>query len=211
MKHLILIRHGESELNALHRQRPVFCGQIETSLTAEGRRQATAVGDYLAQHPELRPRRGVSSTLCRAVDTLQLIVARLPYEVELLPSSAGLNERSLGDFEGLLEDEVFATHPHYRDDDAFNRFRNDFVQKAPGGENLTEVTNRAWPIVEEFMNGSGDLILVSHYNPTRCILGKALGLSPAEIVTIKPRNATPVVLAFDGSFQLKFGLARETK
>lgn len=197
MQHLILVRHGESHLNAKHRIAPVFCGQIETDLTPVGRAQATAVGRFLAEHAEVRPVRAISSTLRRAADTLQVILQELPASVEHLPTSAGLNERSLGEFEGLDEVTVFAKHPHYRDDDRYNRFRNDFEQKAPGGENLTEVTHRAWPVVQELMSHPGDLIVVSHYNPVRCLLGQALKLSPEEILALRPRNATPFVLAYD--------------
>jgi broad specificity phosphatase PhoE len=48
------------------------------------------------------------------------------------------------------------------------------------------------------MKEGGDLLLVSHYNPTRCILGQALKLSPDEILTLRPKNACPYVLRFEG-------------
>jgi broad specificity phosphatase PhoE len=198
MTHLILVRHGESHLNAQHRISPVFCGQIETDLTPVGIAQAQAVGRYLAHHPSVRITLAISSTLRRAADTLQGIVSQQKHDVHILPSSAGINERSLGEFEGLSEEEVFAKWPEYRDDDSLNRFRNDFLQKAPGGENLTEVTNRAWPVVEAIMQDGGDLLVVSHYNPTRCILGRALKLPPEEILALRPKNACPYVLRYDG-------------
>ena len=191
MSHLILLRHGESQLNVLNRQKRVYCGQYETPLTDFGREQARAAGRQLAERPHLRIERAVSSHHERSRETLQLALAQLLHPVELLPPVAGLNERSLGQFEGLAEEDVFRDHPQYRDHDDFKRFMNCFVQKAPEGENLAEVSVRAWRAVEQLLADcgagvsparaaetaaprGGDLLIVSHYNTIRCILGRAL-------------------------------------
>src|SRR5262245_39397812 len=99
MRHLVLIRHGESELNAINRERRVFCGQFETPLTTKGREQAVAAARRLRELEYLRLQRGISSTLERAKETLQLILNHLPTGIELLPPSLSLVERSHGLFE----------------------------------------------------------------------------------------------------------------
>jgi broad specificity phosphatase PhoE len=140
MRHLVLVRHGESELNAANRLCRIYCGQIETPLTAFGRQQAIAAARQLAQLDYLRLARAISSPLARARETLQLILAELNRPIELLSATPHLMERSHGAFEGRDEQEVFAEYPHYRDDPNFNGFMNHFEQCAPGGENLATVT-----------------------------------------------------------------------
>ena len=93
----------------------------------------------------------------------------------------GLLERSHGEFEGLTEEHVFRQYPHYRDDPAYSQFMNHFEQCAPGGESLGSVMERVWSAVETLtQTTTGDLIIVSHFNPIRCAVGKALGLRPSR-------------------------------
>lgn len=61
----------------------------------------------------------------------------------------------LRDVEGCQADAVYAQYPPYRDDPNLNQFDRHFVQKAPGGENLREVTERAWAFIERLDNQSG--------------------------------------------------------
>ncbi len=203
LRHLVFIRHGESELNAVNRHTRTYCGQFETPLTERGRQQAEEVGQKLATLEYLRPRAAVSSPLLRAVETLSLVVGQLSTPIEVLPPVGGLLERSHGCFEGLTEQDVHRDYPHYRDDPAYRDFMNHFDQCAPGGETLAIVAQRAWAVVEELASGTaGDLVIVSHFNPIRCILGKALGLSTLETLRLHIPNAVPIVLGWNGDFSL---------
>ena len=74
MKKVVLVRHGQSELNAVWKEKAIFCGQIDTPLTNEGREQACGVGRLLADSTQFSFSHAVSSTLNRAVDTLDLIL-----------------------------------------------------------------------------------------------------------------------------------------
>lgn len=199
---LILVRHGESEFNALHRDGgALFCGQFETPLTELGRQQARRTGRTLAARTDLAVRRAVSSALGRARETLDLLLLDLPPAVERLAPDPALNERSLGLFEGRSEADVFARHPEYRDDPILARFRADMVQKAPGGENLTEVANRAWSriarLLAELPPGSGDLLVVSHAMTIRCVVGRACRIDSADWPALRVSNAAPFLLAPD--------------
>src|SRR4051812_22392276 len=107
MRHLVLIRHGESELNAISRVRRTYCGQNETPLTEAGREQARLAGQKVARLNYLLPKAAVSSPLSRAVHTLELLLGELAAKVSILPPLAGLMERSHGCFEGLAEEIVF--------------------------------------------------------------------------------------------------------
>jgi broad specificity phosphatase PhoE len=203
---LVLVRHGESQINALNRQTRIFCGQFETPLTVTGREQAREAGKRIANHDSVKIQFVASSCHERARDTASLIATMLPYPVSCLPPHSGLNERSLGSFEGRAEAEVFSEYPHYRDDERLRGFQNDFVQKAPGGENLAEVTSRAWSAVEQLLTEThGDILLVSHFNTIRCILGRALELTRPEILQLRVKNARPIVLQCGARFQLAAG------
>jgi broad specificity phosphatase PhoE len=203
MRHLVFIRHGESQLNAVSRERRTYCGQIETPLTERGRAQARAAGQKLDTLKYVRPRFAISSPLTRAVETLSLVLGELTAEVALRPPAQGLKERSHGRFEGIAEEEVFHDYPHYRDDPNYCHFMNNFEHCAPGGETLQAVSDRAWAAVNEAAAATtGDLVIVSHFNPIRCAIGRALDLPAAEILKLHIPNAEPIVLGFNGSFQL---------
>jgi broad specificity phosphatase PhoE len=203
MRHVVLVRHGESELNAVNQARRVYCGQIETPLTAIGREQAAAAAQRLIALDYLRLRRAISSPLSRAAETLRLMLDRLSQEIDLLPPSPGLMERSHGQFEGRSEEEIFAEFPHYRDDPNYCGFMNHFDQCAPGGENLATVSSRAWPVVQELQqNGAGDLLIVSHYNTIRCVVGRALDLPSDAVLRMRIPNARPIVLRWNPRCEL---------
>lgn len=181
-------------LNAEHKLRPLFNGQAETTLTSCGESQAVEAGRFLARNTLFRITRAVSSPIQRSIRTAKIALSHVPNPPALELSDA-FKERSLGIFERRYQDEVFAEFPQYRDHEDFKRFRLHFSQKAPGGENLTEVTARAWAGLEEFeAQSEGDLVIFSHGVTIRCIVGKALRLTEDEIVRMNIPNAAPIVL-----------------
>ena len=203
MRHLVFVRHGESALNALSKTTRTYCGQIETPLTEVGRQQAVGAGKKLAQLNYIQPKAAISSPLTRAVETLSLLLGQLATTVDRLPPSRGLMERSHGRFEGLAEETVFRDYPRYRDDPDYCHFMNHFEQCAPGGETLSSVRDRAWSSVRELTETTtGDVVIVSHFNPIRCILGRALDMSPEQTLRLHIPNAEPIVLGFSGAFKL---------
>ncbi len=196
MKHLVMVRHGESKLNVVNREKRVYCGQIDTQLTDFGRGQAADAGKGLKNLGYLQVRRAVTSPLQRAHETLALILAQLGGSILELPHSPDLMERSHGDFEGLTDEEAFEKHPLYRDHPGYANFMTTYDRCAPGGETLAMVSARAWPVIDRLMteNVDGDLLVVSHYNTIRCIIGQALRLTPEQVVKISIPNAKPIVL-----------------
>lgn len=196
MRRVVLVRHGESELNALNRNgEKFFCGQFDSQLTERGKKQARAVGALLAGDANVRIRYAVSSVLNRAVDTLQIIANALPAPLTLLPPMPGFNERSLGAFEGKTEVEIFRKFPKYRDHPDYNRFRNDYVQRAPSGENLNDVAARVWAAWQDVMKQtSDDVLIVSHSKAIQTWVGRALGLPQEETLRLKIPHAAPIVV-----------------
>lgn len=195
MKRVILVRHGESEINAVWKEKAIFCGQIDTPLTEQGRQQARDVGRLLSDTSQFRISRSVSSTLVRAVETLELIRQQFTAPPTLLPAMSAFNERSLGLFEGRSKDEVYREYPEYESDPAFCNFRDDYQQKAPGGENLSEVTARAWPAMDSLIpSDASDVLIVAHCQVIRCLIAYAIKLAPDEVAGLKIPHAIPLVL-----------------
>ncbi len=203
MKRVILVRHGESALNAANEHQKVLCGQFDTPLTDRGRDQARSAGMTLMGRRDLNITQAISSTLARTRETLDLILQQMPVRPEVLAPTAAFNERSLGIFEGRLEEDVFREYPHYQSDPQFCKFREHFEQKAPQGENLEDVTRRAWAAFESVrICVAGDLLIVSHCNTIRCLIGRALRLSEFETVRLRIRHATPIVLEGERDFRI---------
>ncbi len=208
MNHLVLVRHGESNLNVVNKEKRVYCGQIDTHLTDFGRVQAVEAGGIIKDRSYLRLRRAISSPLQRAHVTLSLLLAELESNVSQLPHHPALLERSHGEFEGLSDEEVFSKFPQLRSDPNYATFMTSYDRCAPGGETLAMVTARAWPFIEQLMQdrAAGDLLVVSHYNTIRCIIGQALKLAPQQVVKVSIPNAVPIVLRHGEPYELVEGL-----
>lgn len=211
MKRVILVRHGESEINAVWKEKAIFCGQIDTPLTEKGRQQAIDVGRQLADSSQFQITHAVSSTLVRAVDTLHLIRKQFKAAKaapELLPAMAAFNERSLGLFEGRMKEDVFREFPEYENDPDYRSFRDDYHQKAPGGENLSEVTSRAWPVMESLLEfARPDILIVAHCQVIRCLIARTTKLASAHVGTLMIPHATPLVLTQVSTSEWQFQAA----
>lgn len=104
MRHILLIRHGQSEWNAVGR----WQGQADTPLSDLGRRQAyTAVEG-------LRPL-GCESLFCsallRARTTAEILAVGLGLDPPVIDRR--LNERSVGEWSGLTRSEIEHRWPGY--------------------------------------------------------------------------------------------------
>lgn len=136
---IYLIRHGESSMNTL----PDLIGGHSPSalLTAEGKRQARALGVFLLSHG-LRFDAVFSSPLERSKQTAICVCQEVNFPQEKIELGDALMEISQGLWEGLRRSEVYTP-------DLINVMNNsqpDF--HAPGGESQRQVEFR----MVEFMN-----------------------------------------------------------
>jgi probable phosphoglycerate mutase len=117
---LLIIRHGESEWNALGR----WQGWADPPLSAAGEAQAEAAVPTLV---DLGLDAIAASDLQRARRTAEIINAGLRLgEVHI---DQGLRERDVGDFSGLTRDEIERRWPGM-----LAEWRSGRVQQAPNGE-----------------------------------------------------------------------------
>jgi 2,3-bisphosphoglycerate-dependent phosphoglycerate mutase len=93
---LVLLRHGESEWNALN----LFTGWVDVDLTEKGRAEATRSGELLVQHG-LLPDVLYTSLLRRAITTAHLALDAADRLWIPVRRSWRLNERHYGALQGL--------------------------------------------------------------------------------------------------------------
>lgn len=98
---LVLLRHGQSVLNAQDR----FTGLLDTPLSAAGKAEAARAGTSLASAP-FSPAVIYTSTLRRTVDTARLVLTALENPAVPVVPVWELNERSYGALTGRARSEL---------------------------------------------------------------------------------------------------------
>lgn len=194
---IVLIRHGETKANLAMKNGLKFCtGCLNsefTDLTEDGRQQAKK----LAENEVIKSIHKVYvSDLKRAIDTAKL--AKPNFEYVIVPQ---LRERCLGVFEGKTKEEIRQNpeyEKYYTDSDYMN-FKDSFTQKAPEGENYTDVMKRVMEFLKTLDFQKNETIgIFSHYCTIRCMFLGILNLEPREkVFELKIRNCEPYV--FEGN------------
>ena len=157
-----LVRHGQTNWNLTGR----WQGQSSDapSLNETGRKQAVALVDQLKN---VRCSSIYSSDLVRSRQTAELIANRLGLGVTLEPR---LREINLGEWEGMLSDEIKSQYPQ----EQAERICNPLHARAPGGESPMQVATRVIPAVHE--------IGMRHFDKSVMIV--AHGISLAVIICL---------------------------
>ena len=101
MKHLILIRHGQSEWN----QQKRFTGWVDVGLTDKGRAEAKKAGE-LIKEKKIKLDSFYSSYQKRANDTLKIVMKELNEDENLITKKWQLNERHYGELTGLNKEDM---------------------------------------------------------------------------------------------------------
>ncbi len=176
LRTLYMIRHGESEWNACHK----IQGQLDSHLSASGRRQARALFCRLRNETFDAV---YASDLSRAADTALIATGREPSAIHLTPA---LREVSFGDWEGLTIDEVKRRYP-----EALQAFRQDPVNCRPAtGESFDDLSSRIVGLLDywhENHHGQG-VAAFTHGGPVRAALIHLLGMPPENWRTLRVAN-----------------------
>lgn len=199
---LLLVRHGVTDWNREGR----FQGHLDPPLADDGRRQATLLGERLAQVGP-RPSRIVSSTLGRALQTAQLIAGAVSDTGPrpALTADARLMEIGQGDWEGRTHRELAVAAPeHY---EAWRRSELPPPNAEPIEDARRRVAELLAELVEEVAGSAADatLCLVSHGGILRLAAGELLGLSLTQTWLLDVDNASlaSVTAGSDGGWQLE--------
>jgi broad specificity phosphatase PhoE len=171
MKRLLLVRHGESEWNAVRRLQ----GQADIALSPRGEEQARALATVVAQ---LAPDRVISSDLRRARHTAEL----LGYAEA--PTDAGLREVDVGEWTGLPIDQIIA-----QDAEGYRAWRAGSFAP-PGGEVWQDFATRTLAATTNALATTNRLLIVCHGGVIRALLQSLLGLPPKRIIPVGPGSVT---------------------
>lgn len=150
---ILLLRHGQSEWNAVQR----WQGIADTALSDVGRNQASFVGSVLAARA-LGFRHVWSSDLARAAETADLLAAA----VGLGPvrREPRLREADVGEWEGLTTAEIELAWPGYL---AARR-------RPPGFEPFDAVVARVVPALVDIAGSDGPALVVAHSGVIRTVV-----------------------------------------
>lgn len=172
---LILVRHGETDSN----KTGLALGREDVPLNETGWRQAKLLAFALKDQPIAAI---YTSPLRRAYDTAQAIAQAHGLTAQI---EEGLMEMDVGEMEGLTFAEV-------------RRRYGEFLRKwvgpeagtviMPGAvENLNQVQERAWGVVQRLMAKHTDetVVAVSHNFVILCILCRALGVALADFRSLR--------------------------
>jgi broad specificity phosphatase PhoE len=177
---LWLVRHGQTEWNRVGR----WQGQSPTApgLNEVGRAQALALRNQLLGRQVSAV---YSSDLLRAYQTAELLADPLGLPVHLEPR---LREMDLGDWEGLLSNEISARFPHH----LVERDCNPLQTSAPRGETPGCVAERVASALDDIvMTHCGEpVLIVAHGLSLAAVICLARGIPLERIYDHVPGNAS---------------------
>jgi broad specificity phosphatase PhoE len=181
---LLLVRHGESEWNAMRRLQ----GQADIALSPRGREQARRLRPVIAA---LAPERCLSSDLARAAETARLLGA------EAATLTPGLREIDVGGWTGETIADIVAREP-----DAYAGWRAG-THTPERGESWAAFRDRAARAVEAGAEGVSNLLVVCHGGVVRALLEHFLDLTPSRIIPVGPASLTALRIARRGAARLE--------
>lgn len=187
MKHVFIIRHGETDNNKVHR----FQGRgINASINEKGREQADAIAEALKEYPIQKV---VTSSLIRTTETAKPLIAEKDPVVE---SYADLDEMGFGDYEGAYIDEILDEIK-----DLQQRWEaGDVTYAIAGGESPQQVYDRAATKLIEVLKDSEEeyIAFYLHGRLIRILLSGLLGLGLSKMQEIEHTNGAINHLTWDG-------------
>lgn len=181
---IYLIRHGETEYNAVKR----FQGSLDIPLNEQGIAQSIALAEYL---------QNISfdaiyvSDLQRTKQTAAPLAAQKSLELNIVPE---LREISYGEWEGMLLADIAEKYPAEM---ALWRESTDKLQ-IPGGESFKAAANRAmmaltW-IAEK--NAGKTIAVITHGGIVRALISEILNCSFHSTWDIRQDNCAVNILEF---------------
>ena len=187
---LVLIRHAESEWNALGK----WTGVTDVHLSEKGYNQAKTFGETIK---DIRFDEAFCSEQTRAFETLQGILTSSNQQEVPITRNSAINERDYGDYTGMNKFEV-------RDEigeEAFNAIRRGWDTPIPNGETLKDVYNRSVPYFEEVivpkLKQGENILVVAHGNSLRSLIKHIEGVSDEAVAGLEMDFGKFVIYTFN--------------
>ena len=196
---LILIRHGQSEWNALNQ----FTGWKDPDLTAKGIEEAHNAG-MIINNLKINFDLVFTSALIRAQNTAEIILKEINQSLSTIKNQA-LNERNYGDLAGLNKDDARKRWG----DEQVHIWRRSYDVPPPGGESLKDTGERVLPffmkeILPHVCEGK-NVLVAAHGNSLRSLIKFLDNISDEDIVKLEIPTGAPIhyVINEDGSVKSK--------
>ena len=189
---LILIRHGQSEWNALNQ----FTGWKDPDLTAKGIEEACNAGKII-NNLKINFDLVFTSALRRAQNTAEIILKEINQPLSTIKNQA-LNERNYGDLAGLNKDDARKRWG----DEQVHIWRRSYDIPPPGGESLKDTGERVLPFFMKEIHPHvcrGKNVLVSaHGNSLRSLIKFLDNISDEDIVKLEIPTGAPIHYVING-------------
>lgn len=212
---LILLRHGESEWNALN----LFTGWVDVRLSAKGEAEARRGGELMNERG-LLPDVVHTSLLRRAISTSQLALDACDRHWIPVKRSWRLNERHYGALQGKDKKQTLEQYgeeqfnlwrrsfdmppPPIDENDKYSQFGDpryaDLGSEMPKTECLKDVLVRALPYVTgsvyDDMKSGKTVLVTAHGNSLRAIVKHIDGISDEDIAKVNIPTGIPLLYEF---------------
>jgi 2,3-bisphosphoglycerate-dependent phosphoglycerate mutase len=218
MSTLVLLRHGESEWNALN----LSTGWVDVALTERGREEAVN-GGRLLQDAGLLPDVVHTSLLRRAINTAAIALDVADRHWIPVRRDWRLNERHYGALQGKNKSETLQKFgeeqfqlwrrsydvppPPLADDDQYSQVgdvRYDGID-VPRTECLKDVVERLVPYWEQAivpdLQAGRTVLVTAHGNSLRALVKHLDGISDADIAALNIPTGQPLVYRLDEAFR----------
>ncbi len=163
MAYLALIRHGQSEWNALD----LWTGWSDCDLTEKGREQARAAGEKLKNVASWDI--VFESDLKRSHQTTDEMLKTLGQTPQRIQSAA-IKERDYGNFTGMDKNQIEVQYGY----DVFEKWHRGWDFPLPHGETLKDVSDRIVPYYEleilPKLKVGKNIIVSAHGNSLRALV-----------------------------------------
>ena len=196
---LILIRHGQSEWNALNQ----FTGWKDPGLTSKGVEEARNAGKII-NNLKINFDLVFTSALIRAQNTAEIILKEINQPLSTIKNQA-LNERNYGDLAGLNKDDARKKWG----DEQVHIWRRSFDIPPPGGESLKDTGERVLPFfmkeILPYVCKGKNVLVAAHGNSLRSLIKFLDNISDEDIVKLEIPTGAPIhyVINEDGSVASK--------
>mgnify|MGYP001181409696 FL=1 len=196
---LILVRHGQSEWNALNQ----FTGWKDPGLTSKGVEEARNAGKII-NNLKINFDLVFTSALIRAQNTAEIILKEINQPLSTIKNQA-LNERNYGDLAGLNKDDARKRWG----DEQVHIWRRSFDIPPPGGESLKDTGERVLPFfmkeILPYVCKGKNVLVAAHGNSLRSLIKFLDNISDEDIVKLEIPTGAPIhyVINEDGSVASK--------
>ena len=196
---LILIRHGQSEWNALNQ----FTGWKDPDLTATGIQEARNAAKII-NNLKINFDLVFTSALIRAQNTAEIILKEINQPLSTIKNQA-LNERNYGDLAGLNKDDARKRWG----DEQVHIWRRSYDIPPPGGESLKDTGERVLPFfmkeIHPHVCKGKNVLVAAHGNSLRSLIKFLDNISDEDIVKLEIPTGAPIhyVINEDGSVKSK--------